>query len=206
MALATTADYEAITGTTLADASPERSRVESLLAMTESAVLAGAHGQNIAQAIYTAVRLNISDGVGFFPQRPVSNVSAVWLDGVLLTAGIGYRWTPGGNRRPALLVRVVGGCDSYWPAGSVLTATYTAGWDPVPGQVKALQVSMVRSLVANDGDQPATQEGAGPFQKSWEGVEVQNANLSLTSSAQATLDRLCGLRGPSSAPIGRDQV
>jgi hypothetical protein len=206
MALATIADYEAVTGATVPDSpSPERDRIERLLDMASSAVLAGAHGQNITETVYSAVRLNVHNGYGYFPQRPVSQVASVTCDGTLLTEGTGYRWTSGGNRLPALLIRVCDGADALWPSDAVLVVSYTAGWDPVPGQVAAIVVAMARSTVANRGEQPATQEGAGPFQKSWEGIETENANMTLTASAKATLDRLCGLRGPASVPVGRDQ-
>lgn len=204
MALATVADYEAITGTTVpASPSPVRARIERLLDLCSSAALAGAHGQNITETTYTAVSLNVHDGLAYFPQRPVSQVTTVTIDGVTLVDGTDYRWTPGGNRAPAVLVRVDSGCDSVWTGKPV--ATFTAGWNPVPGQVIAMVVSMVRSTIVNEGAQPSTQEGAGPFQESWEGVETENANLSLTVSAQATLDRLCGLRSAGSSAIGRDQ-
>ncbi len=208
MALATTADYEAITGTTLVNPSAERSRVEALLAMTESAVLAGAHGQNITEATYTAVTLNVSDGYGYFPQRPVSNVASVTCNGDTVAPG-GYRWTPGGNRHPALLIRVVDGHDSHWDAGSVLVVTYTAGWNPVPGQVKAIQVGMVVATVANGGQAPASShsETAGPYSEtdSYDTAEARQGNCNLTASDQVILDRLCGLRAPTSIPVVRDQ-
>jgi hypothetical protein len=210
MALATIADYEAITGTAVPDApSPERDRIERLLELGSSAVLAGAYGQNIAEATYADTTLNVSDGYGYFPQRPVSNVATVTCNGATLTAGTDYRWTPGGNRQPAYLIRIENGRDSYWPADAQLAATYTAGWNPVPGQVIAMNVAMASSTIATGGAAPASSRsetlGGHSEAETYDTAEARQANYALTPSDQATLNRLCGLRSPASARTVRDQ-
>ena len=205
--LASIADYETITGETVPAApNAQRTRIEGLIALASEAVLAGAHGQLIEQATYTAVTLNTHDGIAYLPQRPVTAIASVVVDGITL-APTDYRWTPGGFGQPALLIRQVDGLDARWTSRPI--ATFTAGWSPVHGQIRAAIVSMVVSSMEVGGGSPATQhsETAGPFtvQDSYVGVEQQQANLALTASTQAVLDRLCGLRGRGGAHIDRDQ-
>lgn len=212
MALASIDDYETITGATVPDGST--ARVQSLLDMAESAVLAGAHGQLIESQQHEDITLRPVEGVAYFPQRPVTAVASVTLSGVELVEGTDYRWTPGGDGRPAKLIRQSNGVDHYWslpsgvdgwPADSLAlpVVTYTAGWDPVPPQVVALVVFMAHGLVTNGANPQPTQQTVGPFSASFGPDASASPTLHVSEGDQAMLDRLCGVRAPGSVHIHR---
>lgn len=217
MALASTANYELITGVSLEGAA--LTRVEGLLELTESAVLAGAHGQNITETTYTDQVLHPYEGVVILPQRPVSDVAAVSLvysDGTERVLGASdYRFEPGGNGRPARLIRRMSGSDWVWgspytpqgmqPTEVAVKATYTAGWSPIPGQVIAIQVGMVKAMVDNAGGPAPISDQLGAAAFTYDHTEVQSGSLALKPSAQATLDRLFKVSGPTSVAIERSQ-
>jgi hypothetical protein len=207
-ALASITDYEAITGLTVAETSDE-ARVTRLLELASDAVLASAAGQAIASDTYTNEVIRPHEGVGYFTQRPVTAVAEVTLNGELLVEGTDYRWTPGGNGRPAKLIRQWGGVDHYWSAyaGFVgftgttdeILVTYTAGWDPIPGQIIAIVVAMAKAMFDGGGDRQATSETVGPFSTSY--AEVRSTSLALTDADQQVIDALCGVRAPGSVTI-----
>lgn len=207
MTLASTAQYEAITGVTLVADSAEKTRVETLLDLASAAVLAEADGQLIEATADDEVTLYPFEGTVRFPQRPVTAVSSVVLSNggtsVTLTAGTDYRWTAGGNRRPAYLIRVRNGHDSYWTLGDVVEVTYSHGWATIPAQIVAIVVAMVKAIVDNDGGASATSETAGPFSESWDASHVEPGAFKLSPSADEVLDDLCGIDGPVSIDIGR---
>lgn len=212
MALASINDYETITGATVPGGST--ARVQALLAMAESAVLASAHGQLIESQQYEDVTLRPVDGVAYFPQRPVTAVASVTLSGVELVEGTDYRWTAGGNGRRAELIRQSNGVDHYWslPSGvdgwladslTLPIVTYTAGWDPVPAQVVALVVFMAHGLVTTGANPQPTQRTVGPFSASFGPDSSASPTLHLPEGDQATLDRLCGVRSPGSVHVAK---
>lgn len=196
-ALASIDDYAAFTGGFPADPA----RVSRLLEAASDAVLFGAHGQNITEATYT-VAVVPYEGVAYLPQRPVSDVAAVTVAGQSLPAS-SWRWSPGGNRRPAVLERVDGTDVVPWTDGP-LAVTFTAGWDPVPGPVVAAVVAIVKGLIDSAGAAPMTQESAGPFRVSFASAHIQGPDMSLTLSTRRMLDRLCGVDGPGSPRVMRD--
>lgn len=216
MALATTTDYETITGQTLdGDAT---TRVSSLLDIASSVVVAEADGQNIAPDTYTET-IRPWEGVGYFTQRPVTAVtSVVWnipgASSITLTTS-DYRWTRGGNGRPAKLIRVVQGIDSLWagadlvtvagtiqPSGSLastLDVEYEAG--EVPGAITALVVSMVRDVVANGGGPAPTSEALGAASFSYDAANLPPGAFELTDAQKAMVRSLVGVRGATSVPV-----
>lgn len=202
MALATVADYELITGIDVA-AGADTTRITSLIALASSAILAGAHGQQIESATVTGEVIRPFEGVGYFLQRPVTAVSSVVVTypsgaTTTLTANTDYRWTPGGNRRPAMLIRRSAGVDWFFRADETITVTYTAGWSTVPAQITAAVVAMVRAVVVNGADAPRTQTTVGPFTQSIEQTEAQSPTFHLNGPTQSLLDELCGVDGHAS--------
>jgi len=97
-------DYRTTTGQVVAP--EEAARVQDLLDASWEELLIGANGQNLVTTTYTAATLYNRDGRFWFPQRPVTAVSSVVVDGVTLTVNTDYRWEAGGNGRPGLLIRV----------------------------------------------------------------------------------------------------
>lgn len=205
MGLVSTDDWAVITG------SEETAQVARLLEMASDAVLANAHSQNILEQTYTDVELGQFEGVYYFPQRPVSAVASVSVAGVVVDPS-GYRWTPGGDRRPATLIRQLFGYDTYWswdprygfdivdslPAPSVVV-TYTAGWESVPGQIVAAIVSMVSQTISNGFGPSMTLERVAGYEGKWE--PGQTPDLGISSSTQAVLDQLCGVDAFTSVPM-----
>lgn len=200
-ALATTTDYTNVTGQPVAEGD---TRIAALLELASSAVLAGAYGQNITEAIYEDQVLRPHEGYCFFPQRPVSAVESVTLGGVLLVEGTDYRWTPGGNGQRAKLIRLsTEGRDSYWGYDDLPISTYTAGWNPAPGQIISIVCAMAKASVDNDGGAESNQETAGPFSESWS--EPRPSGFALTASDETTLRRLCWVPGPTSVRMLADR-
>ncbi|HMV73261.1 MAG TPA: hypothetical protein PKB00_01690 [Microthrixaceae bacterium] len=202
------ADYEDLTGLTVAGTDSE-ARVQSLLDRAWDAVLTAAAGQAIASTTYTDVTLIPYEGVIYFPQRPVTDVASVSFAGEELTEGSDYRWTPGGNGRPAKLIRRFGGIDSYWqtiagfpgvaspPADVVVT--YTAGWETVPAILAGIVVAVTRAAFDNGGSDGVVSESAGPFSVTYEAP--RSGAMRLTDADKAEIAAVCGVRGPSSVPI-----
>jgi hypothetical protein len=217
MALATISNYEIITGQTVA--SGDEPRIEALLEMASDAIINGAHGQLIAEATSIDVELRPHAGVCYFPQRPVVAVESVAIvnaDGTeeALTEGDDYRWTPGGDRRPAKLIRRRFGRDDWWGsvtdnsvigevsmAEPVVKVTYTHGWNPAPGPIIGTVCAMVRAMVSSGGGPAMQQTSVGPFSGTVADGEAQSPSMELTGSAQRMLDRWCGVSGPTSAPV-----
>jgi len=200
MALATIADYEAITGTTVPDGD-ETTRISRLLDLASSAVLAGAHGQTIEATTTATLTVRPYEGIGYLPQRPVTAIATVTVDGVLLTAGTDYRFESGGDGRPAKLIRRVDGRDSYWSCHELDLTGVEHGWDPVPGQIIAAVVAMTYSAATNGAQAPTTQITVGPFSRSGDAAEAQSPAMALNPSTQAVLDNLCTVRGFASIQV-----
>lgn len=198
-ALATTADYEALTGQTLDDA--ELVRVSRLLDLASEAVVAGAHGQNIESQTYTAATLYGHEGVFLFPQRPVTAVSSVVVNGTTYTSDE-YRFTPGGDRRPAMLIKRVSGRDVQW-GWHEATVTYTAGWTTIPAQIIAATVAVARGAYMGSADTVLTATAAGALVPEYPASNLNLTAMKLTPAVQAVVDQVCGVRAPSSVEISR---
>ena len=198
-ALATTADYEALTGQNLDDA--ELVRVSRLLDLASEAVLAGAHGQNITSQAYTGATLYGHEGVFLFPQRPVTAVASVVVNGTTYTSDE-YRFTPGGDRRPAELIKRVAGRDVGW-GWHEATVTYTAGWVDVPAQIIAATVAVARGAYMGSADTVLTATAAGALVPEYPASNLNLTAMKLTPAVQAVVDQVCGVRAPSSVELVR---
>lgn len=198
MALASITDFEVMTGTPVG--TDKLFRVGELLDMASDAVLAGAHGQTIVQGTTTMTVYPV-EGVAYLPQRPVTAVAAVVADGLTLTAGTQYRFTTGGNRHAARLIRRCDGYDTLWRARE-LVVTYTHGWPVVPGQIRAAVCAMVKAVMEQEGGPRVTQDSrtVGPSTKSrsFDPKDAQSSTMALTGPTKSLLAELCGLRGQGS--------
>lgn len=198
-ALASTTDYEALTGQTLDDA--ELARVSRLLELASDAVLAGAHGQLIESTLYEDATLYNHEGVFYFPQRPVTAVASVEVGGITYTAD-DYRFTEGGNGLPAMLIRRVSGFDARWHWHEA-TVTYTAGWSTVPAQIIAAVVAVARGAYMGSADTVLTATAAGAFVPEYPGSNLNLVAMKLTPAVQAVVDQVCKVRPAGSVEIGR---
>lgn len=198
-ALASTADYEALTGQHLDEA--EVARVESLLDMASEAVLAGAHGQVILETEYTDATLYGFEGAFVFPQRPVTAVDEVTVDGITYTAD-DYRFTAGGDGRMALLVRRENDADVPWNHHEA-TVTYTAGWAAVPAPIKAATVAVASGVYRGSVDTVITSTAGGAPIPNYPAVNLALTAMKITPAVQAVLDRWCKVRPHASVQVGR---
>lgn len=144
--LATQADVEARLGRTLA-AGAETSKVEALLA-DASAAIRSYTGQTLTAVSGDVLTVDAPlSGELTLPERPVTAVTSITLDGVTLT---GWSWNA------ATLVTLPGGWSTQssvaYPGRGVLQITYSHGYGSVPPDVTAVCCSMVlRAMEAPTG-------------------------------------------------------
>ncbi|MGE3835250.1 MAG: hypothetical protein AB7H43_10735 [Acidimicrobiia bacterium] len=195
MALASTVDYEELLGVTLEGA--DVTRVERLLELATQSVLASAHGQLIAEDVTVDLELIPVDGLIVLPQRPVTAVAEVVYQGSVLGAE-DYRWTPGGDGRPAYLIRVVNGFDRGWT--HPVTVTYTHGWATTPEQVVAAVVFLAAALrrAGDDDGRTVSTESVGSYSVGYRGDAS-----GLPPDVVEMLDNLFGLHPPTSVAAVR---
>lgn len=206
MTLATIDDYELLTGTTVAGA--DRARVERLLAVASDQLLGApeAFGQEIAAGTTTAV-LRPIEGVIRFPQRPVTAVTSVTVDGTVLAANTDYRWTPGGDGQHAYLIRRRSGVDGWWESDEPeVSVAWAHGWSTIPDRVVAAVVAMVHGVVrtpAEDIDVQSRSETVAGYQIADTYAEGRGDGTRIPGNARSMLERLCGVPGPVSVPTVR---
>lgn len=197
VALASIDYYEAITGSL---ETPDPARLRILLELAEGAVLAGAHGQNIVEQEYEDATLYNSDGRFYFPQRPVTDVASVVVDGVTLAAGTDYRFTSGGDGRAAALIRRVNGRDSWWACAEA-TVTYTAGWATVPAQIIGAVVATAHGIYNGSDATTQTITPEGQAIPSFPAVVLAPLAMKLQPAVQQVIDGMCKVKGPASVEI-----
>lgn len=199
-ALASIDDYADLTGQVVA--AEDEPRILRLLDLASDAMLAGAHGQDIVASTTTGLICRPFEGIIYLPQRPVVSVDDVSVNGTGYSPD-DWRFTPGGNGRPAELIRRANGGDVPWCDDIEVSVTYSHGWDPVPGQIIAATVAMAAAVVRNAGGPALVQEGIGPFTASFATFDLQSSTMNLSGPTRSLLDKLCGCRVASSVLIGR---
>lgn len=116
------------------------------------------------------------DKVLRLPQRPVTAVSAVAIDGAALTVDVDFTWTRAGKlvraSRPAtLLPRMANG---YWGGEhAVVTVTYSHGYATIPDDVVGVVLASAARAYTNPagamshsaGGAAQTHGGAGTFER-----------------------------------------
>ncbi len=122
-------------------------------------LVTGYTGQGIESTTYTHTLLINSDQTIRLPQRPVTAVTSVTIDGTVLTSGTDYDWD-GLSYMIAL--------DGYTPADDVFTASvvYVAGYASVPADVKAATLSVGAALY--NGAPGVTSESIDDYRVSYE--------------------------------------
>jgi hypothetical protein len=165
---ATTADFgeylgETLTGTRLAQA---------VIALEiASGRIQGWTRQRLERVVGDVVVLNgTSDWELELPERPVISVTSVAIDGTTI-APASYRLA--GDK----LIRRLGG----WvgPIDSLVTVTYTHGFDPIPADIWAATLAAATQLLANPLG--VTQEGIGSYTVSYGDKGVGTVNDPLES-------------------------
>jgi hypothetical protein len=186
--LASVESYETVVGPVGAG---DRDRVAGLLAMASDAVLEAAHGQQILAATSSDVTVYAHEGVLYLPQRPVTAVASVEVDGNLIDPD-SYRWEPGGRRRHARIIYRSAGADSRWTAPEAVV-TYSHGWATVPGPIVAVVCRMAFGALSAGGGGVAVEWRAEDLSEKVDPATVPAADMSITGAAQRTIDAWCGV-------------
>lgn len=193
-------DYQTHTGQTVAP--EEAARVQDLLETSWDELLAGAHGQAILSATYTAVTIYNRNGRFWFPQRPVTNVASVVVDGVTLTANTDYRLEVGGQGRPALLVRRINDRDAVFHCPEA-TVTYTAGWETLPTPLRAVVCTMAKRSYQGSAATPTVEvTPSGAFGESYPASRLDDLPPHRTASLQKIIDRWTMVDRPGAVQVG----
>lgn len=191
-------EYRSITGDTCDDR-----RLRVLLKHASSAILAEAHGQEIVSSTSTDTVVFNYEGRFYLPQRPVTNVASVTVNGEELETN-DYRWTAGGNRRHAMIIRRYNGLDGVFFQPEA-TVTYTHGWATVPGQIVMAVVAIVSNLIATQtGTRDLTMRQIGNTQERYaQKLDLQLPDMNVTGSTRAILDKLCEVDQHGSVSVQR---
>lgn len=169
--LATVADVETILGRELTG--DEETRYERLLEM-KSRVVRAYTGQFLEEVTETVTLTPDAWGQVRLPQRPVTAVTSVTVDGETVDAD-GYTWTPSGT-----LARVYG----YWSRPVVVN--YTHGYNPIPDDIAMVVAEMaVAGASSSSAPSGVKSESIGSYS-----VSYSDTQSSSVSAAHASiLDR-----------------
>lgn len=145
-------------------------------------------GQSLPQATETVTL----DGTGtkqlVLPRWPVTAVSSVTVDGDTLDFDDDWRWS-----RTGVLWRI----DDWWPEENEprhIDVEFTAGWNPVPGDVRAVILRMAgsawhRPIPGDQSEAGLTQETVGSWSRSWARPRDLIAMLSFSPDEYRILSR-----------------
>ncbi len=152
--------------------------------------------QNIESTTYTHTVLISPDMTIRLPQRPVTAVTSVTVDGTVLTSGTDYDWD---GLSPSIAL------DGYTPDDDVFVATvvYTAGYATVPADVKAATLSVGAALY--NGSPGVTAESIDDYRVSYDTNRAAGGGLN--DYERAILKKYRTRLGnivPTSAKAGRD--
>ena len=145
-----------------------------------SGIISGYTHQHIASADHVHTLLVAPSGAVDLPQRPVTAVDRVTVDGDEVEG-----WTWDGVSPQIRFTPTV--------AGPSVVVEYTAGWDPVPSVVKAVALALAGRSVSNR--RGVRSEQLGDYQVTFGGSDEVVASVVLTKDEKALLDRAVR-RGP----------
>lgn len=158
-------------------------------------LVTGYTGQNIESATYTHTLPIGPDRTIRLPQRPVTAVTSVTIDGTLLTSGTDYDWD---GLSPQIAL------DGYTPADDdVFTASvvYVAGYASVPADVKAATLSIGAALY--NGAPGVTSESIDDYRVSYETSRGAGGMNDYERSILKRYRARLGNIAPTSAKAGR---
>lgn len=119
-----------------------------------------------------------------FPQRPVTAVSSVAVNGTTYVSGTDYAWN---GYSPFIRLDYVESSTATFADEPVATVTYTAGFATVPADVKAVALA----VAARQYDNPRgiRQESIDDYSVSRAGADDDLAGVTLLKAEQRILDR-----------------
>jgi hypothetical protein len=144
--------------------------------------------QNIDQQTYTGVLLPIESydwswGVQL-PQRPVTAVTSVAVNGTTYTLGVDYAWN---GFSPWIRLAQRTWTTSAWQDEPVATVTYTAGYTTVPDEVKAVVCGVAGRIY--DNPTGLRTYAIDDHSETYAGADDQLAGLALLAPERAILKR-----------------
>lgn len=186
MAFAAASDLASRLGITLTE--DEQVRADALLGLA-TGVIKGEAGQEIERVEDDEITLRgTRERRILLPERPVVSVSSVTIDEVEIAS---TGWFVDGDhlvRRSSWLDFMDGLDFEGWDvAAAEIAVTYTHGYDPVPGAIKAICLEAAVRAYVNPGS--VGQESYGSERTSY---PVQG--LTLTSAEKSTIRRTLGRR------------
>lgn len=144
--------------------------------------------QEFSSTTYTSALLPI-DVAGWsyvvrFPQRPVTAVTSVAVNGTTYTLGTDYAWN---GYAPYIRLTYADLSSANFQDDPVATVTYTAGFTTVPADVKAVALA----VAARQYDNPRgiRQQSIDDYSISRAGTDDDLAGVSLLRAEQRILDR-----------------
>lgn len=189
LALATIEDVQTVTGIPVALA--DEDRVNRLLEYASDVVRAYT-GQTITAVAADNVIVRLGDGDLILPQRPVTAVTSISINGAALNVAE-YRWTASGH-----VYRTPFGWYGYelpW-YGLEATIVYNHGYVTVPDWLVQIVASMVAEALARviqAGNVTSTSETVGTYSNSVTYSSTSSTtSVALSPSAKELLRRLIG--------------
>lgn len=183
MAFATEADLEALTGRSFETAQA------TLLLDLATAVIRSYTAQTLDQVEDDDVVLPGRWGsVLVLPERPVTAVAAISVDGTVLAAA-DWSWDGAdkvyrGSRIDSVSINDGALSDGHWGGPHVqVEVTYTHGFPTIPDDIKAVCLAMADRAAASPGG--VTQESVGSYSVTY----ARTNGVHLAADEQAILDR-----------------
>lgn len=144
--------------------------------------------QEFTSTTYTGALLPIDvQGWGYvvnFPQRPVTAVTSVAVNGTTYTLGADYAWN---GFAPYIRLADVESSTANFADDPVATVTYTAGFSTVPADVKAVALA----VAARQYDNPTgvRQQSIDDYSVTRAGADDDLAGVTLLKAEAKILDR-----------------
>ncbi len=152
------------------------------------AIVRGYCRQELTTATYSGVLLPIEvEGPSYIvrlPQRPVTAVSSVSVNGVTYTLGTDYAWNGYGDYLRLRKVDESSASFEDWP---LATVTYTAGFATVPADIKAVALAVAARQY--DNPQGLRQTTIDDYSETRAGADDDLAGTGLLKPEQRILDR-----------------
>lgn len=143
--------------------------------------------QEVTQATWEVSLPVDSDRYGLvvrLPQRPVTDVTSVRIDGVALAQGSEWTWD---GVSPLVRLAWTPGSPSSVPAPLRATVSYDSGWETVPEHVRAVALGVAARIV--DNPTGLRSESVDDYSFTRAGSDADLTGLTLTPAERAALRR-----------------
>ena len=152
------------------------------------AIVRGYCRQDISSATYTGVKLRCVPDKAYWrvdlPQRPVTAVSSVAVNGTAYVLGTNYAWD---GLSPYIRLSDLTYSTAAFQDSPVATVTYTAGYATIPAEVKAVALAVAGRQY--DNPRGLRSESIDDYSGTHAGSDADLAGTSLLPPERAILDR-----------------